>query len=169
LILLLNKNKKGMINLTITIPISIFILLLSYARVFAFGYNLHNFLGIQKWVFLYHKSFIILPLSVWPLLLLNKWYVWFGNKPVISDGQWSITWPIITIMSITTIILYLLKKIPRNRNLEVLMAWFVVYMAFLSTGEAFSRYFVILVPILYVVALFGVVEISKRILFHGKK
>lgn len=161
LVLLLNKNKKGIINLSISLPISVFVLLLSYARVFAFGYTINKFLGIQKWVFLYHKSFLILPFSVWPLLLLNKWYVWFGNKPVISDGQWLITWPIITILSIVTIILYLLKKIPKNRSIEILMVWFAIYMLFLSFGEIFSRYFVILIPILYIISIYGITEVYK--------
>ena len=163
LVLLLNKNKKGIFNLTITIPISVFVLLLSYARVFAFGYTINKFLGIQKWVFLYHKSFLILPFSVWPLLLLNKWYVWFGNKPVITDGQWSLTWPIITVLSIVTIVLYLLKKIPTNRSLEILMSWFAFYMLFLSFGEIFSRYFVILIPVLYIISLYGLISIYKKL------
>lgn len=161
IVLFFIKDKKKIINLTLTLPVSLFILLLSYARVFAFGYTINKFLGIQKWVFLYHKSYLILPLSVWPLLLLNKWYVWFGDKPVISDAQWSFTWPIVTITSIITIILYILKKIPKNKNLEILMAWFVVYMLFLSVGQIFSRYFVILIPILYIISLYGVVSLYK--------
>jgi len=161
MVLLYNKDKERIIKLTLTLPISLFILLLSYARVFAFGYTFFKFLGIQKWVFLYHKSFLILPLSVWPLLLFNKWYVWFGDKPVISDGQWSITWPIITIMSIITIILYIFKKIPKNRSLEIQMAWFAAYMLFMSFGQVFSRYFVILIPVLYIISLYGVVSVYK--------
>ncbi|MEM4230360.1 MAG: glycosyltransferase family 39 protein [Candidatus Pacearchaeota archaeon] len=161
IVLFFVKDKKKIINLTLTLPLALFILLLSYARVFAFGYTINKFLGIQKWVYLYHKSYLILPLSVWPLLLLNKWHVWFGDKPIIQDAQWSFTWPIITIASIITIILYILGKIPKNKNLEILMAWFVVYMLFLSVGQIFSRYFVILIPILYVISLYGVISIYK--------
>ena len=162
-VLFFARDKRKIINLTLTLPISLFILLLSYARVFAFGYTFNKFLGIQKWVFLYHKSFIILPFSTWPLLLLNRWYVWYGNKPVITDSQWSITWPIVTILSAVTILFYIFKKIPRNKNIEILLAWPVAYMGFLSFGEAISRYFVILIPILYVVALYGIIEVAKLI------
>ncbi len=161
-VLLLKIDRKRLLELTLTFPVAVFILLLSYIRVFAFGYNLRNFLGIQKWVFLYHKSQLILPLSIWPLLLINKWYVWFGNKPFISDGQWSITWPIVTILSIVTIILYLFKKIDRNKNVEVLMSWFIFYVLFFSFGEISSRYFVILIPFLYIVSLYGIMEFLKR-------
>ncbi len=161
MVLLYNKDKERIIKLMITLPISLLVLLLSYIRVFAFGYTFFKFLGIQKWVFLYHKSFLILPLSVWPLLLFNKWYVWFGDKPVISDGQWSFSWPILTIISIITVILYIFKKIPKKKEVEILMAWFVCYMLFMSFGQTFSRYFVILIPVLYIISLYGLVSLYK--------
>lgn len=160
-VLFIKKDKKRIIYLTLTLPISLFVLLLSYIRVFAFDYTFNRFLGIQKWVFLYHKSFLILPLSLWPLLMLNKWFVWFGDKPVISDGQWSITWPILTIITFLTMVRYLFKKIKREESLEVLMAWVFVYLAFLSFGQVFSRYFVILIPILYIISLYGILDFLK--------
>ncbi len=162
LVLLFHKDVKKLIALTLTFPSSVAVLLLSYSWVFAFGYTLNKFLGIQKWVFLYHKSFLILPFSVWPLLLFNRWYVWFGDKPVIADGQWSVSWPIVTILSFATTILYLLKKIPKNNAVEVLMCWVVVYMLFLSTGQTFSRYFVILIPILYIITVYGITSLFKH-------
>jgi hypothetical protein len=161
LVLLFAKAKQKIIALAIALPVSLFVLLLSYIKVFWFGYTINRFLGIQKWVFLYHKSFLILPFSVWPLIMFNKWYVWFGNKPVIADGQWLFTWPILTVVSILTIVLYVLGKIPKNKNIEALMAWFVVYMIFLSMGQVFSRYFVILIPILYIISIYGVIEVYK--------
>lgn len=168
MVLLYNKDKERIIELTLTLPISLLILLLSYVRVFAFGYTFFKFLGIQKWVYLYHQSFLILPLSVWPLLLFNKWYVWFGDKPVISDGQWSITWPILTVISIITIALYVIKKIPKKKEFEILLSWFFVYMLFMSFGQTFSRYFVILIPILYIISLFGVIEFTRKIIHNNK-
>ncbi len=167
-VLFLAKDKKRLINLTIALPLSFLILLLSYIRVFAFGYAINRFLGIQKWVFLYHKSYLILPFSVWPLLLFNKWYVWFGDKPVISDAQWSISWPIITIISIVTAVLYLTNRIPKNKKIEVLIAWSIFYLLFLSVGQISSRYFVILVPILYIISAYGIVEFIKKIICNNK-
>jgi hypothetical protein len=162
MVLIYNKDRKRAIKMILTLPISLFVLLSSYLRVFAFGYQINKFLGIQKWVYLYHQSYLILPLSVWPLLFLNKWYVWFGDDPVIQDGQWSISWPIITGITIITCVLYVFKKIPKNKNLEVLIAWFVAYMVFLSIGQVFSRYFVILIPFLYIISLYGLITFFKR-------
>jgi 4-amino-4-deoxy-L-arabinose transferase-like glycosyltransferase len=162
-VLLVKKDIRKLLELTLTFPIAVFILLLSYIRVFAFGYTINKFLGIQKWVFLYHKSLLILPLSIWPLMLLNKWYVWYGNKPVVADSQWIITWPFITLLTFVTTLLGVLRKIKLNKNLWVLISWVILYFVFFSFGEISSRYFVILIPVLYIIAFFGIVEISKRI------
>lgn len=161
LVLILRKEKERIKIALLTLPISVFILLLTYVRLFAFHYSLKSFLGVQKYVFLYHKSQLILPFSIWPLLLLNKWYVWFGDKPIISDSQWLITWPIVTIVSLITVILYVISKIPKNKNVEVLMSWVTFYVIFLSFGQITSRYFVILVPVLYIISLYGLVSFYK--------
>jgi hypothetical protein len=166
---LFHKKIRQTIILLLTLPISITILLLNYIRVFAFGYSFHRFLGIQKYIFLYHKSQIILPFSVWPLLLFNRWYVWFGNKPFIADSQWAITWPIITIISFITMILYLLKKIPKKLEIEVLMIWSVCYLLFLSSGQTFSRYLIILLPIFYIISIYGLKAIIGSFLKQTKK
>jgi len=165
-VLLIKKDIRRLLELTLTFPIAVLILLLSYIRVFAFGYTINKFLGIQKWVFLYHKSLLILPLSVWPLILLNKWYVWYGNKPVVADSQWIITWPFITMLTFATAVLGVLRKIKLNSNLWILIAWTIFYFAFFSFGEISSRYFVILIPILYIIAFYGVVEVLKQIFLH---
>ena len=157
-ILLLKKNKKKIFEFIATLPVSILILLISYIKVFAFGYTINRFLGIQKWVFLYHKSQLILPFSVWPLLMLNKWYVWYGDKPVISDPQWLITWPIITFITILLAIFGIFKKIKLNESIRVLIAWVIFYLAFFSFGQITSRYFVILIPVLYITGIYGIVN-----------
>lgn len=165
LVLLVQWQKKKLFYFFATLPITIIVLLTSYFRVFAYGYSLRELLGVQKWIFLYHKSQLILPLTVWPLLLFNKWYVWFGDKPIISDPQWRLSWPLITIGSFITIGLYLLRKIPHKKEVEVLMAWITLYLLFFSFGQITSRYFVILLPILYIVSIFGIESLLRKYKF----
>jgi hypothetical protein len=162
MVLILNRQVKKLLLSISSFALSVFLLLLSYARVFAFGYSIHRFLGIQKWVFLYHKGQLMLPLSVWPLILLNKWYVWWGDKPIISDPQWVYTWPVITIISLVLIALYLLGKIKKEKNIEIIMSWIVCYLVFLSFGQIISRYFVILIPMLYIITVYGIVSLLKK-------
>ena len=88
---------------------------------------------------------------------------------MISDVQWFITWPFVTLLTILTGLLSVLKRIKMKEEVWVLIIWVVFYFGFFSLGEISSRYFVILIPILYVIALFGVIEISKRIFLHENK
>ena len=162
LTVLIHKDWKRGAAVILTGPLAVFVLLLSYARSFILNPNIHKFLGIQKWVFLYHKSQLILPLSIWPLILFNQWHVWYGNKPVISDTQWSIMWPVVTIGSFTVIVCYLFKKLKHDIRIEPYMLWVVLYFLFFSFGEITSRYFVILIPVLYLLTLYGVVMLAMH-------
>lgn len=157
-VLILKKSVHKLIYFLALLPIAIIILLLTYIRVFAFGYEVNEFLGIQKWIFLYHQSQFILPFSIWPLITFNKWYVWFGNDPVISDANWTIIWPIITAISIATIILYLFKKIKRHSAIEILLSWTFFFFLFFSFGQIFSRYLVAVIPIMYIISTYAISE-----------
>ena len=163
LILILNKDNKKIKLFMLSFPISLSVLLSSYIRVIILGYPLNKFLGIQKWIFWYNQGHIQMPLSVWPLLLFNKWYVSWGDIKILSDPQWGITWPIITVISILTIILYLFNKIPKNKEAEIVMAWVVFYFVFLSIGDASARYFIILFPGLYLITFFGINSFVNKI------
>lgn len=165
LVLLLHKDASKIKKYLLTFPISVIILFLSYFRIFAYGYSLRSFFGIQKYIFLYHKSQLILPFSIWPLLLFDRWYVWFGNKPFITDSQWSFTWPILMIGSLLVIFLYIWKKINHIITVEVLMIWVVLYILFFSFGQIASRYLVIYIPVLYLIFGFGV---EKLIINNAK-
>lgn len=162
LVLLSHRSLGKGIRYLLTLPSAILVLFLSYIRIFAYGYSLKSLFGIQKYIFLYHKSQLILPFSIWPLLLFDRWYVWFGTKPVITDAQWSITWPIITIGSFIIILLYLFKKIAHKAMVEVMMLWIILYILFFSFGQITSRYLVIYIPVLYLVFGFGVEQVIMK-------
>lgn len=162
LVLLYNKLYTKFLPLFYTLPIALGVLLLTYLKEFLRSPHILQFLGIQKWVFLYHKSQLILPFSIWPLLLLNRWYVWYGNDRVISDSQWAISWPILTVLFILTIAVYFMRRLKKNLPLEVLMFWAASYILFFSFGQVASRYFVILIPVLYIVSFYGIVSFFKK-------
>lgn len=168
-VLFFQKQKEKIKNLALTLPISFLILVLSYLRIFFFGYSFREFLGVQKWVFLYHKSQLFIPFTIWPLILANKWIVWYGTQRIISDSQWFISWPIVTVLSVVTIALYLLRKIKHNTLLDIIVAWTIFYVALFSFGEISSRYFVILIPTFYILSLYGIIEIKKMKFAKPKK
>ncbi len=159
---IINKKFQTFKLFLLSAPMSILVLLFSYIRVLVIGYPLNKFLGIQKWVFWYNQGHLRLPFSVWPLLFINKWFVSWTSS-VLSDPQWRITWPIITTLSLLTVIGYLLLRvIPRKVEAEVPMIWIFLYLIFLSFGDANARYFVILIPIMYLISIFGM-----KLLFEG--
>ncbi|HUD45083.1 MAG TPA: hypothetical protein VMR41_06055 [Patescibacteria group bacterium] len=168
-LLFLKKDKKRIISLTAVLPLAPIVLLSSYFRAFAYGYNLRQIIGAQKWIFDYHQSQLINPFSIWPLLLFNQWYTWWGNIPILHDAQWNLMWPIITILSIITAVFYILRKIPYNMYIEILMIWAICYLLFFSVGQITTRYFVILLPVLYIVALYGVKEFIIKYKFFKIK
>jgi hypothetical protein len=168
-VVLLHRDKKRFLYLSATLPIAIFVLLSTYVKTLFDGYSIEKFLGIQKWVYLYHKSQLILPLSIWPLLFLNQWYVWWGDDPIISDNQWQITWPLITTISLITVVIYVLRLLPHKKEVEVLLAWTVFYLAFFSIGQISSRYLVILFPVMYLVSVYGVEKLAVRYMKPERK
>lgn len=163
LVLLFNKHWKLLFQFILLLPLSIVILLLTYIRVFAFGYTLFPFLGIQRWIFEYHTGKVDKTLSVWPLIYLNQWYVWWGDKPILQESQWRFTWPLTTTLSLLAPILQMLKKIPRNSQIEVLYTYTIAYLAFLSIGQTTARYLVILQPILYIISVYLLLHFVKYI------
>jgi len=99
------------------------------------------------------------PFSVWALLLFNKWYVWWGNIPILSDNQWRFTWPLLTVGSFITGFLMGLKKINCSSPLLSLILWVIIYLLFFSIGQISARYFIILIPVMYLVVVYGIYEI----------
>jgi hypothetical protein len=159
IVLLLNFDKRKFLTYIFTLPIAVFVLLFTYVRALFDDPNLRNFLGIQKYVYTYHKSQLMFPFSIWPFIYFNQWYVWWGDKPVISDNQWTYTWPVVTTLSLFTSIAYFFKKIPRKKEVEILLVWTIVYLGFFSIGQITPRYLVILLPVLYLIAVYGIVQL----------
>lgn len=165
--LLLLKKIKELVMLLMTLPIAVLVLLGTYIRVLFDGYSIREFLGIQKYVLLYHKSQLIYPFSIWDLLLFNKWHVWFGDKPIISDDQWRLSWPVVTIVGFASLVWVWFKKVPVT--LIPLVLWALLYVLFFSVGQIASRYLVILIPVLYVLSIFVVKEMVLLVVKRKKK
>ncbi len=165
LVLTRRKNLRLFLKFLPALFLAFLVLFFSYTKVFLDGEGLRRFFGIQKWILLYHQSQLILPFSIWPLILFNQWHVWWGNIPVLSDPQWQFTWPLTLLTSLFTIALYFLGKIRLKIEFEVLAAWVVFYILFFSFGQITARYLVIYLPILYLITIFGLQNLFKK---YGK-
>lgn len=157
-VLLFHKKIKKVIFLLLSFLIAICVLLLSYVRVLIIGYPFLKFLGIQKWVFWYNQGHLHNHLSVWPLILFNQWIQ--ANGKILHDPQWRITWPISLLILVIIVLLFFLKKMKLKRSLEVLIAWSIFYLGMLSLSDATTRYFVILLPVLFIIAVWGIEQMT---------
>lgn len=150
---------KKLILFLLTLPLSALVLVLSYTKTIIDGYSIRQIFGIQKYILLYHSSQLMLPFTVWDLLLFNRWHTWWGERSISSDSQWIIAWPIATCISFAQIVIFLFKKIRLNDAEKILTIWVVSYLLFLSFGYSSVRYFLPFIPFLYILAFSFVIKI----------
>jgi hypothetical protein len=163
LYLLLKKKIKQSIILIASFSLSLLVLLGSYFQTFNAGYSLIKVLGIQKYIFVYHKSAFTQPFTFWDLLFFNRWHTWWADNAILSDAEWSILWPISVIIIIFSVVFYLWRKLALSPAQKILLLWVSVYSIMLSVGYTSTRYFLPLIPFLYILATSFAVKIIFQI------
>jgi hypothetical protein len=153
-VLLLRKEFKQIIYYVITSIIAPIILLAMYIQVLFSGYTLSAFLGIQKWIFFYNQGHVTKPFTFFPLFLINRWYAWW-NDSILSDSEWQMTWPLSFVLLAFVLWTYYRYSSYRNKALDIVLVWVVIYIGLLQIGYVSARYFVILLPPLFIVMVYG--------------
>jgi hypothetical protein len=125
--------------------------LVNYIRMFFDGYNLIQVLLVQKWLYWYQTGKRSGLFTIWPLIFMNKWYVWWGEVPVIQDASWSVSWPLSIGTGILASVWTLLQPIKKSRPAGYLVAISIIaYAIFMSMGQPSARYLLPLLPFCYV-------------------
>ncbi len=167
LLLLLRRDIRNTIRYVATSIIAPVILLSSYIAVLFSGYSIGSFLGIQKWVFLYNTGHLSKYFTFFPLFLFNKWYSWWDTS-VMSDFQWQFTWPLSFLLLVFVLFMYFKYKKYRNKALDIILTWVALYILILQTGYMSARYFVILLPPLFLISIYGLKILALEILERRK-
>ena len=162
LFLMLQKSLKKIILLSALLPFSFFVLIISYTKTILDGHSILGVFGIQKYIYWYHQSQLDLPFSFWDLLLLNRWHTWWGERAISSDYQWTILWPIFVLLSFLLFLFYTLKAYNLNRAEKIILLWCIFYSGFLSLGHTSTRYFLPLIPFLYIAGTSFVVKVLAK-------
>lgn len=144
---------KRFFTFALALPLSLVVLVLSYFKTIQLGYSVLQIFGVQKYIFYYHQSAFVHAFSFWGLLLLNRWQTWWGTQAISFDQQWIIAWPVATILVFVAIPFIVFRKISIEKSELVLLLWIVGYSAMLSAGYTSTRYFLPLLPCLYIVGL----------------
>lgn len=153
--LVLSKNfiSKRMIMFIAYLPISLLILIASYTKTIQSGYSIWQIFGIQKYIFFYQSSKLILPFSFWDLLLFNRWHTWWGDRRILSDSNWIIVWPISFLLSFLLLLFFLFKREKLQIGEKIVLLWIIFYMVMLSAGTATTRFFLPLTPFFYILSV----------------
>ncbi|SRR5258708_7845266 len=161
---LLNKKiDKKFLTFLAFLPVALVILFLSYTRTIQLGHSLFRVLSIQKYILWYHKSALVLPFSVLDLLLFNRWHTWWGKWSISSDSLWIIAWPISLVLSVCFFIAAVLKKMVVSEAEKVILLWIGAYLLMLLTGYNSTRYFLPLIPFLYIIAFSAIIRVMKTL------
>lgn len=158
----IRKFGKKFITFILTLPLCLVVLLFSYTKTILDGYSIIQTLGIQKYILFYHKSQLINPFSFWDLILFNRWHTWWGDMRIISDSTWHIGWPISVILTIGFLLYILRKKILLSKAELVIFLWVFSYMMLLNGGMATTRYFLPLLPFLYILSFDFILHMYKQ-------
>ncbi len=137
--------------------------LLTYVRMFTDGYTVIEVLKVQKWLFWYQNGKINHIFTIWPLIFMNRWYVWWGEVPVITDLNWSVSWPIVIGSGIASSVYGLrtiIKKTEPAIHISALSIF--AYAVFISLGQASARYLLPFLPICYSMMIWAAYDICKR-------
>ena len=164
LFFLIKRLFKSMFIFFAYLPISFFVLLCSYIRTFLNGHTFREFLGFQKWIFLYQQSKLIYPFSVWRLLFLNQWQTWWGEQRLMQSTEWQVTWPIFTGLLFVSLALVVTRKIKSLPLYMLFVLWCTIYLSFLSFGIVSSRFLFPVLPIMYIVGIYTLRHITLSFL-----
>jgi len=165
------KDFKKIFYWLISLPVAVLVLLIVYARLLAEGWSIYKVLSIQKWILWYHQSRLINFGTVGPFIYLDRWYVWWGDKPYLPIVQWSIFWPIFTTLAlIFSFLVFLkiaglaknkLKNFEFDKKITFLSLWVIFYLGFLSIGNINSRYVFYLLPYCYLLGVYFIILLNK--------
>lgn len=153
---------KKAIAFIITLPLSLAVLVLSYTKTIIDGYSIIQVFGIQKYILFYHKSQLINPFSFWDLILFNRWHTWWGDMRIISDSTWHIGWPVSVVLTICFLVFIVRKKMILQKAEIIIFFMVFSYVLLLNFGMATTRYFLPLLPFLYILSFDFIFRILKR-------
>ena len=160
---------KNFYTFIFSMPLSLVVLLASYTKTIQDGYSMWQIFSVQKYIFYYHQSKLENLFSFWDLILFNRWHTWWADRRIITDAQWIFLWPISIFLSFFSIPFAIFRKIPISEEKKIISIWVVAYSVLLSIGNTTTRYFLPLLPFLYILSIGFILDIVKLIHVEYKK
>jgi predicted membrane-bound dolichyl-phosphate-mannose-protein mannosyltransferase len=141
------NDRKSLKKWILYLPLSLSVLCLTYTHYFLLGHTFRDFLGVQKWIYLFYASGAKASFASFiPMLFTGIWHTWWGIIQRISE--WNIMWPITAIITIIWNLYLLFKK--QFNEIIIVTLWLLFYSIFLLFVPVWPRYFLLLIPFLYI-------------------
>lgn len=153
-------NRKFIIFI-LSLPLSLVVLILSYTKTIQEGYSIFQVFSVQKYIFFYHQSKLSSFFSFWDLIMFNRWHTWWGDKRILTDSQWILIWPLSMVLNFLHIMLSIIRKVKLNEAEKIILLWILYYSVLLSVGYSTTRYFLPLLPFIYIMATSVIVKIIR--------
>lgn len=154
-LLLMKKPLKTIAAYTlITLPVAFVTYAASYFRFFMEAKAILPFFGMQKWIFLFWQNNSVNQTksfgNIIPLVLFNRWKVWWGTEPYISYSGWTVVWPVFFILGLAAAIYIIVRhlhgslKSPSSPAALFLSIWFAAFTFYLCFLPISPRYLLML-------------------------
>lgn len=157
--LLATKQYGALKRYFLSLPIAGIVFLMSYTQYFLLGNSLIEFLGVQKWIINFYaigaKGSLIAPLEI---IFTGQYHNWWNEKSIVQE--WHLGWPLLFLSSFLALI-FLKKRYMRSPVL-LLALWVIVYFMFLSFVPVWSRYFLLILPFMYTLTVWGILTFAKN-------
>lgn len=140
---------------------SVGVIVFGYTKTLIDGYGILTPLKVQKYLLWYHTSKVNGIGTIWPLIYLNQWYVWWGDTPVIRDENWSATWLVVMTGAFATWLGTMKQWVKKRSDETVYILFFLTECAFLTVGQANARYIYPVLPISYILSAYGFFMLIK--------
>jgi hypothetical protein len=141
--------------------------IVTYTQYFRTGHTIIDWFHVQTWMihFYYHSPLQANIGSMWTILLANRYQNLFTKlwQPV---AEWSISWPIITVLT-GYLMFRFLKRNPRKTTPLILTisASIILIMAVYTFIAFWTRYLLLILPFLYLGAAAALQTFKKKRIF----
>lgn len=161
---LLIKRRFDTRHFTYQICTAFFVFCLVYARSFIAHRGLFNivFFELKTLKYWFHHSVSSVPGASLVLFMTGYLKSWWGAREVLRAQYWTLLWPIGLCMTSIASVRRLMHERMKPNLMTLIYVISPTYLAYLSIQAAYERYFIVLLPYLYIGMAFSLVQFFTK-------
>ena len=141
------------------------------------GHITYFFYHISPVSFIKYQRYIIswwfgspqtMPLQVWDMIFFNRWHTWWGNMEIVPMSVWRITWPVVFVISILSVLIFLYRHLSLKYILPLYL-WLLISLLLYSFETVYPRHLLFIFPVAYLLAGLAIMELVKNQKVYTKR